>query len=698
MHPHRAPSHRLGVAGRLTAGLIGLTVLTILAASVALYGTQEFRLGFDRIALTRFGQMVAMAKLTQQSHAVAASGPRLIAAGDRNELEQQTERAHEQFRLLDAAVAELTASGTAPATVAELAALRPQMQASLERLAELVAQRHDVEAALLRAMEGLNQLARDSRRVQSRLAEVSTALAEINATQGDIAAVEAQVRVGEVIRRVTDDIGQAVDTMLLVGISVHPDQLDAMRDDVRRVLDRAQRDAGELPGAVTDGYVALINAVRAEATGGKSVFALRARQLWLAERIEGVLGTTNQDVGRFVANVSREYAALQADIAGERDDFTAFIATTFNGLFAIAGAAVAGAVLVFVFLRRRVIGRLVGLQHCMVENADGRPVPIPTEGRDEIADMGRAFGYFVGEVGRRETALRQAKDDAERALDQLAAANASIREGIRYAQRIQQSLLPAPDAHAGLLEDVAVAWHPLDAVGGDYYWIGAIDGRCVVAVMDCTGHGVPGAFMTAIVASSLARILQDHGHEDPARILATLNRLVRDALRQDSPDAASNDGLDAAICVIDPKARRLSFAGANLPLLYHDGGGLALHLVKGDRHSLGYHDSSPDLTFRRHDLDLEPGMRFYLFTDGMVDQVGGPNRRLFGRRRMEDLLRAGSDLPLAEQLRHLLGALAEYRGAEPRRDDLTFVGFVPRLVPQDAPGDAAASAPDAVSA
>ena len=673
----RPPRVRLGVAGRLTAGLIGLTILTILAAAVALYGTREFRQGFDRIALTRVGQLVAMAKLTEQSHAVASSAPRMVGAADRAELERQVGHTREQFDLLDTAADNLIASGADPTTVAGLSALRAQMQDSLQRLATLVADRHDTDAAVTRAMDDLDRQAQASRRVQSRLAEVTTALAEINANQGDLAAVEAQVRVGEVIRRMTDDIGSAVNIMLRVGTSLNPGQLAPMRDEVRRVLARAQQDARELPGAVTDGYVALINGVGEQAEGPASVFALRLRQLELADRIKAVLTATNQDIGRFVASVSQQYAALEADIATERSDFTAFIATTFNSLFAIAAAAVAGALLVFLFLRRRVIGRLTGLQHCMVANAEGNPVPIPDEGHDEIADMGRAFGYFVGEVGRRETALRAAKDEAERAFAQLAAANDSIREGMRYAQRIQQSLLPAGDAHGDMLADVAVAWQPLDAVGGDYYWIGAQDGRCIVAAMDCTGHGVPGAFMTAIAASALHRILQDQACDDPARILAALNALVRGALRQDRPEATSNDGLDAAIVIIDPAAQRLSFAGANLPLLYDDG--QALHTVKGDRHSLGYRDSQPDFAFQRHDLDIKPGMRFYLLTDGTTDQVGGPTRRLFGRRRVQELLRTGAGLPMEAQVRNLLDTLAAYRGDEPRRDDLTFIGFVPRL-------------------
>ncbi|WP_431855855.1 SpoIIE family protein phosphatase [Azospirillum sp.] len=685
------PRLRFGVAARLTAGLVGLTVLTILAASVALYGTQAFRDGFDRIALNRFGQLVAMAKLTQQSHSVASSAPRLVAAADRRDLAQQVANTRDQFRLLDAAAANLIASGADPTVVAGLTAMRTHLQDSLNRLATLVADRQDADAALARAMDDLDRQAQDSRRMQSRLAEVITALSEINASQGDTVALEAQVRNGDVIRRMTDDMARAVNIMLRVVSVRYPGQLAPMLEEVRRLIDRAHQDSQELPGAVADGYVSLIDQLSGRAEGPTSVFTLRLRQIEVTDQVAAVLSASKDDLDRFIASVSRQYAALEAEIASERTEFTAFIATTYNGLFAIAAAAVAGAAVIFLFLRRRVIGRLIGLQHCMVANAEGQAVPIPADGQDEIADMGRAFGYFVDEVGRRETALRAAKDEAEHAYAQLASANASIREGMRYAQRIQQSLLPDVDAHGGLLEDLAVAWQPLDAVGGDYYWIGAQGGRCVIAVMDCTGHGVPGAFMTAIAASALARILQDHGqdhdhgHDDPAVILTALNTLVRGALRQDRPEATSNDGLDAAIVVLDPAARRLSFAGANMPLFYDDG--QELHLIKGDRHSLGYRESRPDFEFQRHDLDLAPGMRFYLMTDGITDQIGGPTRRLFGRRRVQDLLRAGAHLPMQAQVQQLLDALAEYRGEESRRDDQTFIGFVPRLGPAEAPAE-----------
>lgn len=804
---------RFGVANRLTAGLIGLTLLTVLAAAVALYGTAQFRQGFDQIALTRFSQLIGVAKLAQQSQIIAATAPRIVASTDRFELDRQVQHARDLFVLLDAAFGEAERASVDAAQLAALARFRPQLEENLKRLADLVAERLEAERRLLADINDLDRLARDARRAQDRAAEVLTARVEFLVGQTDDGTLGQLANAIESLRLGTNDVSEAVDTMLRVSAVTTPAPLGRMESEARVLLQRARSMARELPPALADNLLTVIDGVATRAEGDGSIFAARRRQLELANRTQGLLAQNNLVIGQFVSTVSRHFSGLQGEIAAERGDFSDFIGTAFNALLVIIAVAVLAALLVFLYVRSRVVRRLSELQQCMTANAEGHAMPVPVGGGDEIADMGRAFQHFVGEVALREAelarksaqleaammampnaiimtdrntdvvlynqryrevwrntpdgelagrpfrdlldsgaragnfgaddtrsaidavlaamrageamhheqplpdgrtvlvqgnaerdggyvftytditgqkrtqaALHDAKEEAERALDRLAAAhaelnraNASINEGIRYARRIQLALLPGRNAHGGLLEDIAVAWQPLDAVGGDYYWIGEIDGRCIVAVMDCTGHGVPGAFMTAIAASALTRILQDHGHEDPARILALMNGLVRKALRQDAADddRTSNDGLDAAVCVIDPAAGRLSFAGANLPLLYHADGDL--HVVKGSRHSLGYRDSRPDYAFQRHDLPLRPGMRFYLFTDGVVDQVGGPSRRLFGRRRLQDALHGTVGMPMDRQLDRLLDTLAAYRDGESLRDDLTFVGFVPRV-------------------
>ncbi len=324
------------------------------------------------------------------------------------------------------------------------------------------------------------------------------------------------------------------------------------------------------------------------------------------------------------------------------------------------------------------LGVLVGTMNSMLrESQDG------LDGRDKAeAELAALARDLEKRVAERTNELAREKEGVERALAQLNIANSElekancfINDGIRYASRIQTALLPDQGALVGLVDELAVGWQPLDIVGGDYYWAGSFGNKGVIAVMDCTGHGVPGAFMTAVVASSFSRILHHHGHEDPAEMLNQLNRLVKSALRQDRDSAVSNDGLDAGICVVDRDKGTVTFAGANLPLLMAEGG--EFRLLRGDRMSLGYLDSPEDYRFTAQELPFVAGNAYYLFTDGVTDQVGSEIRQLFGRKRLQSTLAEVADRPLTEQMDHLFQSLAHWRGDERRRDDMTFLAFKP---------------------
>ncbi|MGE5476302.1 MAG: SpoIIE family protein phosphatase [Bacteroidales bacterium] len=324
------------------------------------------------------------------------------------------------------------------------------------------------------------------------------------------------------------------------------------------------------------------------------------------------------------------------------------------------------------------LGLLVGTMNSMLrESQDG------LDGRDKAeAELAALARDLERRVAERTNELAREKEGVERALAQLNIANAElekasryINDGIRYASRIQTALLPDQGALSGLVDELAVGWQPLDIVGGDYYWAGSFGNKGVIAVMDCTGHGVPGAFMTAVVASAFSRILHHHGHDDPAEMLNQLNRLVKSALRQDRDSAVSNDGLDAGICVVDRDRGVVTYAGANLPLIVLENGEFTL--LRGDRMSLGYMDSPEDYRFTARELPFTTGSAFYLFTDGVTDQVGTQVRQLFGRKRLQKVLTEVADRPLTEQMDVLFRRLAEWRGEERRRDDMTFLAFRP---------------------
>lgn len=278
--------------------------------------------------------------------------------------------------------------------------------------------------------------------------------------------------------------------------------------------------------------------------------------------------------------------------------------------------------------------------------------------------------------------LEREKEETERAftrLDhahrELNKANGLILESIRYASKIQDALLPDKTALGNAVADIHVCWEPLQVVGGDYFWLERIGPLSLIVVVDCTGHGVPGAFMTMIVASALDRILHHHNDLRPSAILEMLDELVRNRLRQDRPDSSSDDGLDAAICIYDDIGKVVTYAGANLPLLYAKDG--EVQEIKADRASLGYRTLRPAMPLTDHEIAVEPGMSFYLLTDGVPDHMGGAPRRLLGRKRLKAILADNLDKPLSEQMTALEAALDDYRGCEPRRDDMTLVGFRP---------------------
>ncbi len=284
-------------------------------------------------------------------------------------------------------------------------------------------------------------------------------------------------------------------------------------------------------------------------------------------------------------------------------------------------------------------------------------------------------------VEERTRQLEDEKAETERAMAQVDEANRELErsnrlvvESIRYARRIQTAMLPDKHALDGHLDEVQIYWEPLHLVGGDYFWVEAIDGHSILVVADCTGHGVPGAFITLVVASALDRILHEHRLLEPSAILREMDRLVRSRLRQDGQDSDSDDGLEAAVCVYRPEDRMLAFAGVGLPLMIERGG--EIEEIRGVRGGLGYRSLEPAQPVD-HEVPVEPGTEFFLITDGAHDHVGGEPPRLFGRRRLRQVLAEKSDRDLSAKIDAVVRVLEDYRDGEPRRDDMTLVAFRP---------------------
>lgn len=310
---------------------------------------------------------------------------------------------------------------------------------------------------------------------------------------------------------------------------------------------------------------------------------------------------------------------------------------------------------------------------------------LEVERDDEIGQLARAFNVMIETVKAGRDTLEQ--QVAERTAD-LAAKNHLIVESLNYARVIQQSYLRASRRDmADTLPDHCLHWEPRDVVGGDYIYFRRFDDGYFFAVIDCTGHGVPGAFMTLIMASYLNNLLAHDNRHDPAGLLARMNWAVKHALGQiegssaapdDDGEHASDDGMDAAFCWVDDVKHTLTYAGAKTPLFVIEPGAGEVVVLDGERKGVGYVGTPLDFTWRNQTIPLRPGTRVYATTDGLLDQVGtvdGDRRMAFGKRRFRSLILAQREAPMEAQRTAILAALAAHQGQEARRDDVSLFAF-----------------------
>jgi serine phosphatase RsbU (regulator of sigma subunit) len=251
--------------------------------------------------------------------------------------------------------------------------------------------------------------------------------------------------------------------------------------------------------------------------------------------------------------------------------------------------------------------------------------------------------------------------------------NKKITDSIRYAQTIQNAILPTHTQLSGAFEEYFLLHRAKDIVSGDFYWLNYTDEAVFVAVADCTGHGVPGAFMSMIGESLLDDILGTKGVTDPAQMLENLHIGIRTGLKQEETD--NDDGMDVCLCAIRPEGEgfKVAFAGAKRPLHYVKEG--KLHTIKGDHATIGgFLNHKKAVHFTTHEIILQKGDMIFLSTDGYADQANIEGKKL-GTPLMLQLLESNAHLPMAKQeeiLQNILNLHAE--GAE-QRDDITLLGI-----------------------
>ncbi|SEP97593.1 Serine phosphatase RsbU, regulator of sigma subunit [Pseudomonas sp. NFACC02] len=254
--------------------------------------------------------------------------------------------------------------------------------------------------------------------------------------------------------------------------------------------------------------------------------------------------------------------------------------------------------------------------------------------------------------------------------------NRQMMQSIEYASVIQRAMLRASrEALGSTLGDAALLWEPRDVVGGDFYHFCAYADGWFGAIADCTGHGVPGAFMTLIASSSLTQALAQLGPRHPASLLSAVNRSVKEQLGQvngldGTPE--SDDGLDAAFFWFDNATRMLSFAGARMALHVLHPDAEQLETLAGQRMGVGYVDSHFDYQWSVSRVPMQSGSLMFIATDGLIDQIGGPKRIAFGKRKAFETIIAHRSQPSIAICEALQAALAVWQGEQTRRDDLTL--------------------------
>jgi len=270
--------------------------------------------------------------------------------------------------------------------------------------------------------------------------------------------------------------------------------------------------------------------------------------------------------------------------------------------------------------------------------------------------------------------------EMENAKQELEKINKHTRESIEYASLIQSALIPDKQTFTKYFSEYLAIWHPKDIVGGDIYLFEELrDGdESLLMFIDCTGHGVPGAFVTMLVKAIerqvIAKINNDPSIDvSPAWILAYFNRKMKILLKQDSADSISNAGFDGGIIYYNKREKILKFAGAETPLFYLQED--ELKILKGSRYSVGYKKCAMDYEYKEHIIKVKEGMQFYITTDGYLDQNGGSKGFPFGKKRFSNIIKEWHTHTMADQQEVFLNTLAEYQGDEETNDDITLVGL-----------------------
>ncbi len=291
--------------------------------------------------------------------------------------------------------------------------------------------------------------------------------------------------------------------------------------------------------------------------------------------------------------------------------------------------------------------------------------------------------YQKEEIGQQHDEIKAQRDEIEKQRDfalkqrdEITKKNKEITDSIQYAKRIQNAILPSRKMFIPLIPDYFIFFKPRDIVSGDFYWLNRNENRIVIAAADCTGHGVPGAFMSMLGISLLNEIVNKIEKPKASQILNLLREKIMSSLHQTGKDGEQKDGMDIAMCVIDTDSKKLSFAGAYNPLYIIRKNNKEYNLIeyKGNKMPIGVHIRTK-ASFINHEIQLQKDDRIYIFSDGYIDQFGGDQGRKFRIKPFKNLLLSIQKFNMNEQKQILSKTFDDWKKDTKQLDDILLIGM-----------------------
>ncbi|MBN2757996.1 MAG: tetratricopeptide repeat protein [Bacteroidales bacterium] len=294
--------------------------------------------------------------------------------------------------------------------------------------------------------------------------------------------------------------------------------------------------------------------------------------------------------------------------------------------------------------------------------------------KDEIQDKNDQLELYHEELLSQNENIEIQKNIVTKHRDELEIQTQKITDSIQYAKRIQNALLPSENQINNTFKNSFIIYKPKDIVSGDFYWFRSDDDNIYLAVADCTGHGVPGAFMSLLSISYLNEIVVKNSKIDAAEILNKLRDKVINTLNHNSEDIETRDGLDISLCIINKNSKTIQYAGAYNSIFIKEKNNPALIEIKGDKMPIGMHFKENE-PFTNKIIQYTSDSQLYLFTDGYIDQFGGAFGRKLLISNFKEILKKYSNLDLKSQKKKIEEEFENWKDTRPQIDDILIMSF-----------------------